>query len=485
MDLAEAVEVLAGPVAEAVPVIAAHVPADLAAELGRLGTAPDEPVPTLGLSSAGRVAALPSSPVLAALGELEPALPERLLDALEPTVADLALAGLVDLSSLLNQPPVQRFFAPAIDGQGQAILAVRFLGPLRPGTADLAAALAVRLARHPETAPLLTVDAEVTGEAPIAAAHGAAYLALAVAAASAVLGNWQHPPLVDRPAAAVVGVAAGTAALLLRDAPMPAGYAAALQAKIRQEYQPPRQPRYCFNVVVAGGRVRQHQEPRAFDGTAAEFAQAMLDEVMSGDPQLASRFVIVNVWDSDREGTFVAHHIAARASHDPEAPARAAAIRRLNEALAGARYSGLTLPATGCALVLRTDFSDDDAWEAVCEASEAPTSEGFMAGLSFVSDPAFDGITAAQVAGLTSENDGSDESFRSFLFLADHVTVTDPEMPLIVVDLYDEPGRSFRVAVGQISSVENNLSLANMFFHEFADSADPDGVFRGFPGEPR
>lgn len=30
-------------------------------------------------------------------------------------------------------------------------------------------------------------------------------------------------------------------------------------------------------------------------------------------------------------------------------------------------------------------------------------------------------------------------------------------------------------------SVENNLSIANMGFEEFADSADEKGVFRGFP----
>jgi hypothetical protein len=478
MDIAEAVEVLAGPVAEAVPVIVAQVPPDLAAELGR-GAAPDEPAQKLGGRSADRVADLPPSPVLTALGGLGPALPGQLLDALEPAVANLALAGLVDLSPLLSQPPVERFFVPGIDGQSQAVLAVVLLGPLRPGAADLAAALAVRLARHPVTAPLLTVDAEVTGEEAIAAAHGAAYLALAVAVASAVLGDWQRPPLVDRPAAAVVGVAAGTAVLLLRDAPMPARYAAALEAKIRQEYQPPHQPSYCFNVVIAGGRVTQHREPRPFDGSAKEFAQAMLDEVMSADPRLASRFVFVNAWDSDREGVFVAHHIAARASHDPTAPAREAAILKLRETLAGTSFSGLTLPASGSALVLRTDFSDDDAWDAVCEASAAETPEGFMAGLSFVSDPVFTGITARQVAGLTSE------SYRTFLFLADNVTVTDPEMPLIAVDLYDEPGRSFRVAVSRISSVENNLSLVNMRFREFADHADPDGVFRAFPGERR
>jgi hypothetical protein len=70
-------------------------------------------------------------------------------------------------------------------------------------------------------------------------------------------------------------------------------------------------------------------------------------------------------------------------------------------------------------------------------------------------------------------------------FLADNVTVTDPGMPLIAVDLHDEPGGWFRVAVSQITSVENNLRLANMVFREFADQADPDGVFRGFPGAPR
>jgi hypothetical protein len=33
----------------------------------------------------------------------------------------------------------------------------------------------------------------------------------------------------------------------------------------------------------------------------------------------------------------------------------------------------------------------------------------------------------------------------------------------------------------EIQSIENNLSLANMDFEEFAESADKDGIFRGFP----
>jgi hypothetical protein len=58
-------------------------------------------------------------------------------------------------------------------------------------------------------------------------------------------------------------------------------------------------------------------------------------------------------------------------------------------------------------------------------------------------------------------------------------------MPLVAVDMHDEPGRWFRVVPGRISSVENNLSLANMHFGEFADHVDPDGVFRGFLGQRR
>jgi hypothetical protein len=233
------------------------------------------------------------------------------------------------------------------------------------------------------------------------------------------------------------------------------------------------QANYSFNIVTTGSDsgtrpVTWHREPRAFAGTAEEFAQAMLDDVLSGSPHLAGEWVFINVWRSDREGVFDASAIAARATHDPKA-----AIRR------SAAVSNGVLPPTNGALVLRTDFSDDAAWDAACAASYAVSPEGFSASLSFVSDPAFDGLTADQVGALTTQ------SYRTFLFVADQVTMNDPEMPLAVIDLHDEPGRWFRVVPGRTWSVENNLSLANMFFREFADSTDPDGVFRGFPGEPR
>lgn len=135
----------------------------------------------------------------------------------------------------------------------------------------------------------------------------------------------------------------------------------------------------------------------------------------------------------------------------------------------------LTLPDTPCALVLRTDFSDEGAWDAVRAASIAPSVDGFAASLSFVSDSAFADLSPGQVAALPMV------TYRSFLFLFDTVTVTDPETPLVAVDLLHEPGRWFRVVPAEMWSIENNLSIANMDVSEFADAADPDGVFRGFP----
>ncbi|MEK8106226.1 hypothetical protein NKG94_15485 [Micromonospora sp. M12] len=135
----------------------------------------------------------------------------------------------------------------------------------------------------------------------------------------------------------------------------------------------------------------------------------------------------------------------------------------------------LVLPDTPDALVLRTDLSDGDAWEAVRAASAVPSVDGFAATLSFVSDPAFADLTPEQVVALPRL------SYRSFLSLVDTVTVANPERPLVALDLLHEPGRWFRVVPAELWSIENNLSIANMDFVEFADAADPDGVFRGFP----
>ena len=132
------------------------------------------------------------------------------------------------------------------------------------------------------------------------------------------------------------------------------------------------------------------------------------------------------------------------------------------------------IPKTEHSLLLRVDYADDAAWNALCAAIQQPVGE-FRAYVTPVSDPAYDGATVAEIVRLASDPD------RRFAFLADRIALADREHPLLVVDMGHEPGRTFRTIPSEAWSVENNLSIANMDFEEFAEAVEEDGVFRGFP----
>jgi hypothetical protein len=137
------------------------------------------------------------------------------------------------------------------------------------------------------------------------------------------------------------------------------------------------------------------------------------------------------------------------------------------------------LPESTNALVIRTDFSDPAGWDAVRSAIGEPVHDPagtFQAYVEFVSDPEYQGLTSAQALSILPSGLHS-----SFIFLVDRVSLSDPEHPILVVDLYDQPGRTFRVIPAEMWAVENNLSIANMDFDEFAGAVDQDGIFRGFP----
>jgi hypothetical protein len=136
------------------------------------------------------------------------------------------------------------------------------------------------------------------------------------------------------------------------------------------------------------------------------------------------------------------------------------------------------LPDTNDALVLRTDFSDEAAWAETWKAIDSPAS-GFKAYVDFVSDRDFENATVEE---LVAANDPG--NYRTYVFVVDGVTLTHPERPVLVIDLFEDIGRTFRVIPSEMWSVENNLSIANMDFAEFAEAADADGIFRGYPGAP-
>jgi hypothetical protein len=98
----------------------------------------------------------------------------------------------------------------------------------------------------------------------------------------------------------------------------------------------------------------------------------------------------------------------------------------------------------------------------------------FGANVEPVDDAGFAGLTAAQLCQLVPTG-----AEWSLLVVADRTTMTSAEHHVLVVDLDEDTlGRSFRATPQAVQEIENNLSLANMDWADFAYSADDDGVVR-------
>lgn len=137
------------------------------------------------------------------------------------------------------------------------------------------------------------------------------------------------------------------------------------------------------------------------------------------------------------------------------------------------------LPRTGDPVVLRTDFTNPSEWDDICSIIRRPTGEfGFLANVTFIDNQSFAGIDKTQLMHLVSHNYP-----HSIIIVADSITFSHSDHPLQIIDLWREPGKEFRSLPEQIQDIENNLSIANMDFVEFASEVDETGIFRGFPDE--
>ncbi|MBM4542106.1 hypothetical protein GS463_24295 [Rhodococcus hoagii] len=136
----------------------------------------------------------------------------------------------------------------------------------------------------------------------------------------------------------------------------------------------------------------------------------------------------------------------------------------------------------GASLLIRTDFSDDAKWREAAAAAMAPgegENSDFSADLTCIDNPENNGLSIPDLI----ERIGDHPPY--YVFIADHTTITDPEHPILAVDTGPEDfgstrGQTVRVIPSQMWSIENNLSISNMDFDEFVESAGPDGVYRGF-----
>ncbi|MEU0543038.1 hypothetical protein ABZ319_24510 [Nocardia sp. NPDC005978] len=131
-------------------------------------------------------------------------------------------------------------------------------------------------------------------------------------------------------------------------------------------------------------------------------------------------------------------------------------------------------------VLVRTWFGDDNAWKRLVEQVRTPSVEDFVATVMCVDDKAFQDLSPDALTALQP-----DEPLVSFL--ADEVTLTHPEFPVLAVyvgaDEYDEEEgtdtRPFRVVPGALWSVENNINLGNMGWDEISEAADEDRIYRG------
>jgi hypothetical protein len=136
-----------------------------------------------------------------------------------------------------------------------------------------------------------------------------------------------------------------------------------------------------------------------------------------------------------------------------------------------------TLPRLNSSLLVRTDFTSDDAWQQVSDEAQRENEDGFRAYIEPVSDPAFDRVTWEVVKAAVPANDHG----ASVLFVADSTALTSPDHPILVVDLLDSSGKpSFRCIPSELWGVDNNLNIANVGWEDFASAVDESGVFRGF-----
>jgi hypothetical protein len=137
------------------------------------------------------------------------------------------------------------------------------------------------------------------------------------------------------------------------------------------------------------------------------------------------------------------------------------------------------LPPTHAPAVIRADFSAESVWVQLQEEIVRPTPEGFEAWVAFLEDSSLDGLDAEEIAARMPRTFPTDY-IHPVVFVVDAVTVAAPEHPLLVISTHEQPDRPFRCVPAAVQAIQNNLSLANLDFADFASAAAPDEVFRGF-----
>ncbi|HVV21069.1 MAG TPA: hypothetical protein VHF06_16655 [Pseudonocardiaceae bacterium] len=124
------------------------------------------------------------------------------------------------------------------------------------------------------------------------------------------------------------------------------------------------------------------------------------------------------------------------------------------------------LPASDHSPLLRTDFTDEAAWQALLDDIGGDW-------VTVMADAGHAGLSVAQLLALVP-----DGSRYPVLAVADDVTFASAERPVLLVDLRDEPGRTFRAVPDAFRSAIANLAIQNQGFDDYLTGLDAAGVYR-------
>ncbi|WP_435156062.1 DUF6924 domain-containing protein [Amycolatopsis sacchari] len=122
------------------------------------------------------------------------------------------------------------------------------------------------------------------------------------------------------------------------------------------------------------------------------------------------------------------------------------------------------LPGSDRTPLVRTDFSDDGAWQALRDE----IGDDWVV---VVDDPAYRGLSAEDLMALVP-----DGRLYPALVLADDFSAG--ERTVLLVDVVEEPGRTLRATPDAARSMISNLSIQNRTFDDYVTSAGPSGVYR-------
>lgn len=137
-------------------------------------------------------------------------------------------------------------------------------------------------------------------------------------------------------------------------------------------------------------------------------------------------------------------------------------------------YNMNPIPITESALIVRTDFYDENVWERLMAEARRPD-EPFIFNMEFLEEMEYLGATTEQVMAAVPAGYP-----HTFIVIADGMALSQSGYPLLLVNLEEPRGQQFRALASQIAAVENNLSTGNLGFEEFAGAVDETGVFSGF-----